>query len=257
MDPSENEARARVTDQPSPATTDIGAGAVGRSCFGDRVMEPMRLNLNAIDTSLRAVQIDFDRINRTLSTPRDPMTEMVRRNMMASYRMVDEALASRFDPFEVGHSHWLLELNTCVLCGQDVERRKEFSIHIASTEQHFYEQEGAGIGGLMEWLAHHRGENVWFRAAGVYVYILSRPQLFIEGNHRTGSLIMSYLLAREGQPPFVLSVENAKAYFDPSTLVKDSRKHSLDMLITVPKLKKRLARLLKGNGAPEYLVPAN
>ena len=219
-------------------------------------MEPMRLNLSAIDTSLRAVQADFERINLTLSTPRDPMTDMVRRNMMAGYRMVDDALASGLDPFEVGHSQWLLELNTCVLCGQEVERRREFSTHIASTEQHFYEQEGAGIGGLMEWLAHHRDENVWFRAAGIYVYILSRPQLFIEGNHRTGSLIMSYILAREGQPPFVLSVDNAKAYFDPSTLVKDGRKHSLGMLFTMPKLKRRLARLLKGNGVPDYLVPA-
>ncbi len=216
----------------------------------------MRLNLKAIDASLSAVQTDFDRINQTLNTPRDPMTDVVRRNMMDGYRMVDNALARGLDPFKVGHSQWLLELNTCVLCGPDVERRREFSMHIASTERHFYEQDDAGIGGLMEWLAHHRDDTVWFRAAGVYVYILSRPQLFIEGNHRTGSLIMSFILAREGQQPFVLSVENAKAYFDPSTLVKDSRKHSLDMLITVPKLKKRLARLLKGNGAPEYLVPA-
>jgi hypothetical protein len=216
----------------------------------------MRLNLTAIEASLRAVQDDFDRINRTLSTPRDPMTDSVRRNMMAGYRMVDEALASGFDPFELGYSQWLLELNTCVLCGPDIEKRREFSMHVAATGQHFYDQEGAGIGGLIDWLAHHRDDNVWFRAAGVYVYILSRPQLYIEGNHRTGSLIMSYMLAREAKPPFVLSVENAKAYFDPSTLVKDSRKHSLGMLITMPKLKKRLARLLKGNGAPEYLVPA-
>lgn len=220
-------------------------------------MEPLRLNLTAIEASLCAVQADFDRINLTLSTPRDPLTDRVRRNMMAGYRMVDDALASGLNPFEVGHSQWLLELNTCVLCGQDVDRRREFSIHIATTEKRFYEQEDAGIGGLMEWLAHHRNDNVWFRAAGVYVYILSRPQLFIEGNHRTGSLIMSYVLAREGRPPFVLSVDNAKAYFDPSTLVKDARKHSLGMLFTMPKLKKRLARLLKGNGAPEHLVPAS
>ncbi len=230
-------------------------GMANRSHRDDRDNHPMRLNLAAIEASLRAVQADFDHINRTLSTPRDPMTDMVRVQMMAGYRMVDEALACGFDPFEVGHSRWLLELNTCVLCGPDAEKRREFSMNIASTKQHFYNQEGAGIGGLMDWLAHHRDDNVCFRAAGVYVYILSRPQLYIEGNHRTGSLIMSYLLAREGRPPFVLSVENAKAYFDPSTLVKDAHKHSLGMLITMPTLKKRLARLLKDNGAPDYLAP--
>jgi len=45
-------------------------------------------------------------------------------------------------------------------------------------------------------------------------------------SHRTGVLVMSYILAREGRPPFVLTVENAKAYFDPSTLIIKTRKHS-------------------------------
>jgi hypothetical protein len=43
------------------------------------------------------------------------------------------------------------------------------------------------------------------RAAEVYIYILSEPQLFIAGNHRTGALVLSYILAREGRPPFVLT----------------------------------------------------
>jgi Fic family protein len=78
--------------------------------------------------------------------------------------------------------------------------------------------------------------------------VLSEPQLFIEGNHRTGALIMSWLLAREGKPPFVLSVDNAKAYFDPSSIAKSLRKHSLRMMLSRPKLLKRFAALLK-NGA--------
>jgi hypothetical protein len=49
----------------------------------------------------------------------------------------------------------------------------------------------------------------WKRAAGVYVRTLSEPELFIEGNHRSGALVMSYILAREGYPPFVLTAENA------------------------------------------------
>ncbi|WP_232470147.1 MULTISPECIES: hypothetical protein, partial [Methylococcus] len=55
-----------------------------------------------------------------------------------------------------------------------------------------------GIEGLMDWYALHRRESPWERAAGVYARVLSKPQLFIEGNHRSGSLIMSYILAQGG-----------------------------------------------------------
>jgi hypothetical protein len=57
-------------------------------------------------------------------------------------------------------------------------------------------------------------------AAEVYVAILTRPQLFIEGNHRTGSLISSWISLYYGFPPFVLSFENALDYFEPSALIK-------------------------------------
>jgi hypothetical protein len=69
--------------------------------------------------------------------------------------------------------------------------------------------------GVMDWYALKEGKSVWRRAAGVYIRILSEPQLFIEGNHRTGALIMSYLLAREGRAPFVLTDDNAREYFNP------------------------------------------
>ena len=56
----------------------------------------------------------------------------------------------------------------------------------------------------------------------MYVRILSRPQLFIEGNQRTAALVMSYVVLRAGQPPFVLSARNAPDYFDPSTVIRDT-----------------------------------
>jgi len=218
-------------------------------------MRPARLNLPQIDSTLRAVQADFGRINATLCAPRDPMSDEVRNNLMAGYCRVDDALASGIDLFELGNSRSLLDLNTLVLCGPDLNRRKEFARHIASTERHFYGQEGGGIGALTEWLQRNNGEDVWRRAAGVYIHILSQPELYIEGNHRTGALIMSYLLAREGQPPFVLSVENAKAYFDPSTLVQGIERGSLRMLIRLSNLKKRFACLLEDTADRGYLIP--
>jgi hypothetical protein len=213
-----------------------------------------RLDLCAIESSLRDVQADFAHINRTLSAPRDDMTDQVRANMMAGYRFVDETLARGANLFEPGNSRGLLELNIRVLCGVDEAQRAEFGPHIASTEQRFYDQEGGGIGALIEWLQRHDGDNVWKRAAGAYIHVLSRPQLYLEGNHRAGALIMSYMLAREGRPPFVLSVDNARAYFEPSSLVKETRRGSLGMLIRLPKLKKRFAKLLKDNADGRYLI---
>jgi hypothetical protein len=95
---------------------------------------------------------------------------------------------------------------------------------------------------------------VWRRAAGVYIYILSEPQLFIEGNHRTGALVFSYILAREGRPPFVLTAENTKAYLDPSTLITETRKHSLVALFRIPKIKRYFAKFLKEQSDQNYLI---
>ena len=111
-----------------------------------------------------------------------------------------------------------------------------------------------GIRDLVEWYAGHRDQSAWNRAAGIYVRILSKPQLFIEGNHRTGALVMSYILLRDGYPPFVLSVDNAAAYFDPSTVIRDTDKKSPAMLFRLPGIKSRLAQLLLDHADPGYLL---
>jgi hypothetical protein len=122
-----------------------------------------------------------------------------------------------------------------------------------ATKQHFYEQEKFNINDILDWHRKHEDESPWKQAAGVYVRILSQPQLYIEGNHRTGALIMSYILARYGQAPFVLTVDNAKAYFDPSTLVKDTKKTTATLLIKLPGMKKRFAQFLRDQANEQYL----
>jgi hypothetical protein len=47
--------------------------------------------------------------------------------------------------------------------------------------------------------------------------VLSYPQLYQEGNHRTGAPIASGILLQSGCPPFVLTRKNAIAYFNPSS----------------------------------------
>jgi hypothetical protein len=214
----------------------------------------VRLNLAAIEATLRRVQREFDGIQRELGTPRDPMSEPVVDNIVGGYALVDTLLAEGTDVLAMGNLKHLLELNTMVLCGASAERRAAYAAHVAATERRFYDDRDAGIADLMEWYALHADEPVWMRAAGVYVRVLATPQLFIEGNHRTGALIMSYVLARHGQPPFVLSIDNAVAYFKVSASIREIVKGTPATFFRNLAPRRRLAELLAGHADRRHLL---
>jgi hypothetical protein len=217
------------------------------------VRAPARLNLAAIEGSLREVQDHHAHIQDRLGGHRDPLDDRVIDNMLAGYVAVEALAAAGTDVFALGQHRHLLELNTLVLCGSSEARRAAYARHLQATEQRFYEEREAGIQDVVEWHVRHIDEPAWSRAAGVYVRMLSTPQLFIEGNHRTGALVMSYILVRDGLPPFVLSVDNAAAYFEPSAVLRDLHKHSPAALFRVPGLRKRLAALLRDQADQRYL----
>jgi hypothetical protein len=245
-----------LDEGPSPAfeRSGKGPGEPAKAKPKGRGMGRARLDLAAVERSLRDVQRHFDRINATLATPRDPLSDQVLDNMLAGYAYLNTLLDAGLDPLAMGNSRHLLQLNHLVLCGTDESAMKDYAVHLKETERRFYDDPSlGGVKELMNTLAAHEGEPVWRRAARAYIHVLSRPQLFIEGNHRTGVLIMSAMLVWKGEPPFVLSVKNAKAYFDPSSLAKDSRKHSLQLLLRQPGLSKRLAKLLKNEADRAYL----
>lgn len=213
-----------------------------------------RIDLAAVASTLRALQEEFPRINEFLKSPRDRLDDEVIRNLLAGYAYVDRAVAQRIDLLALGNLRHLLELNMIVLCGEDPRARRLNAQHIAATEQRFWEQGGGGVRDIVEWHERHRTETVWQRAAGVYIRILSEPQLYIEGNHRAGALVMSYLLVREGKPPFVLTAENAKGFFDPSAALTKTRKSSLSMLLRMPKAKKYFGQYLKSHADDRHLL---
>jgi prophage maintenance system killer protein len=201
------------------------------------------------------LQKNFFQINDTLNTRRDALRDEIVRNMMAGYAFVDDALSSypEIDLMGLKHSEFILEMNHIVLCGVIPAVRWEHRIHMEATKERFFNQNGCNIRQILRWYQKHAKETPWKRTAGVYIQLLSQPQLFIEGNHRTGALIMSYLLAREGKAPFVLSAQNAKAYFDPSTLIKDTHKNWATQLVRLPKINKRFARFLEKNAEKSSL----
>lgn len=175
--------------------------------------------------------------------------------MVAGYALVDALVADRVDLFAMGNlKHWL-ELNTTVLCGTDPVERAEYARHRQTTEQRFYEEQDGGIRDLVEWYQGRDGESVWMRAAGLYVRLLSRPQLFVEGNHRTGALAISYILLGGDEPPFVLTPDNAATYFDPSTVIKNIEKQGLTMRFRSPALTRQLASFLAEHADRKYLLP--
>lgn len=204
-----------------------------------------RLDLQAIERSLREVQAHFNAVNARILEKRDPFLDAVRDNMVAGYALADSLATRGIDLFSLKNVGCLLDINTTVLCGNDPVLRQESAAHIAATEERFYAEGEGSIKSLLEWYGLHRHEDTFLRAAGVYIHILSKPQLFIEGNHRSGSLIMSYILMREGRSPFVLRVDNAEAYFNPSTVIRNLAKHGLKALLKTPLIRRRYADFLR------------
>ena len=215
----------------------------------------MRPNLEVIAAALKDLQGQFEVVNRELTVPRTPLSDAVISNLVLGYAYIDQQLLQGDGLLKLGKSAELLELNGLVLYGDDPAVRREQSSALKLNRRRFYDDSEGGVGQLMEWLKLHRQDNPWKQAAGVYIRTISQPQLFMEGNHRTGALLMSYLLMKAGLPPFVLSLENARAHFEPSTLAVNLRKDGFKSLLMIPKIKKRLAKNLKASASDEFLIP--
>jgi hypothetical protein len=217
----------------------------------EQLLTYRRLNLHAIEADLIKVQRNFSRLNTKLDAERGFFHDKTLINMVAGYAYVDAAIAAHINLFARGHSKDILELNNIVLYGTDPQRRLRYRTSLTFNEKHFYQQ--GGIGELMEAYQSYRHESIWKQAALVYLHMVSQPQLFVEGNHRTGALLMSYLLVRKGKPPFVLTVDNAKSYFNPSTSIGKSKRHSIAMFFRMQKLANHFARLLREHANLDYL----
>ena len=53
----------------------------------------------------------------------------------------------------------------------------------------------------------------------------------------------------------MLRVENAKGYFEPISVICDTAKHGAVALFRLPGFRRRLARFLRSQADPRYLLP--
>ena len=149
------------------------------------MVKGLRLRLGRIESELCDVQRHFPAINATLECRRDDFSDAVRQNMLAAYEFLDALVADNLDLFSEEGLDALLQLNHLVLLGQGYDPR-EFDRHIAATRRQFFANFPQYVKPIRRWYRKHETENPYKVAAQVYVGVLSQPQLYQEGNHRTG-----------------------------------------------------------------------
>jgi hypothetical protein len=210
------------------------------------------LDLPAIESSLRAVAA-LANSDQCIANTTERLDRLAVDCMMDGYAFIDELVANKIDVFSMGQSNLFLELNALVLFGCNQQARVDYAEQLVATEKRFYDDDSGGIRDVVEWHALHATDSAWLRAAGVYIRILSEPELYIEGNHRTGALVMSYILARSGYPPFVLTVNDAEEFHKWSELFACRRKNSLLLRWQMPLFMRRFGEFLRAQANPEFL----
>ena len=214
--------------------------------------KPLRLHLGRIEDELRDVQCHFPAINAALNCRRDDFTDTVRQNMLTAYEFLDAVVDSNLDLFSDEGLEALLQLNHLVLLGSGYNPRA-FVRHITLTRQQFFFNFLQYVRPIRRWYRKHETENPYKVASQVYVGVLSQPQVFQEGNHRTGSLIASGILLQNGCPPFVLTRQNALAYFNPSSEIKFTDKRTIRGKLRLPKYQREFREFLQQNVNQAYV----
>lgn len=185
----------------------------------------------------------------------EPLRSDVVRWMVDGYAHLDALLQAGRDPFALGNSRLLLELNHAVLCGKDPTRRAGFTEHLAATERRFYGDHEAGADAFFDWLSRRRGEPPLPLAAALYVRIVSTPQLFIEGNRRTATLAASFVLVRGGLPPLVATPGRARSFGRVSLAAQAIDRGWWTAPLQLAVAERRMRRVITQALDPRFLMP--
>jgi hypothetical protein len=216
------------------------------------IVKRLRLHLGRIEDELRDVQLHFPEINAVLNCRRDDFSDAVRQNMLTAYEFLDAVVDDGLDLFSDEGLEALLQLNHLVLLGRGYDLRA-FGRHISLTRRQFFDNFRQYVKPIRRWYRKHGTENPYKIASQVYVGVLSHPQLYQEGNHRTGSLIASGILLQNGCPPFVLTRQNAVAYFNPSSEIKFTDKRTVRGGLRLPKYQRDFRVFLQQNVNQAYV----
>jgi len=210
-----------------------------------------QFNIEAIRRALKDFQADFPTINEKLDMKREDVSDDMVDQIVESYVFLNDLLAKDIDLFTPAGLHSLLEMNHIVLCGIDPDQRLSYYHHITETRTRFVSR----IKPIRKWVVKNMDKsNPWKLATGFYAMILSQPQLFIEGNHRTGNTLLNYLLVSKGVPPYIVTPETAVEYLNVSGDIKFTDKdNTIESALNLPSHRKRFIKLLKDRTDDRFL----
>ncbi|NCN04722.1 MAG: hypothetical protein GW949_03735 [Spirochaetales bacterium] len=208
-------------------------------------------NIQTIEKALGGFLESFPQINDTLAMRREDFTPIMINNILEAYTFLNDLLKQKMDLFTPAGLHALLEMNHLVLCGSDQETRSQYYHHLQETRKSFVKK----IKPIKDWVLEKKESTEPYKlATGFYSRMLSQPQLFLEGNHRTGNILLNYLLISKGAAPYIASAADAKLYLDISGDIKFTDKdRALDNTIKMPGHRKRFQEFLAAYTKDEFL----
>ena len=211
-----------------------------------------QFELEAIQEALEGFMIAFDEVNRRLVLEREALTREMVDRIVSAYEFLNGLLRKEIDVFTPAGLHAMLELNHLVLCGSDPAVRTGYYSHLTATRKRFLKR----IGPVRSYVLKRRGrkQNPHEVAAGFYSRMLSYPQLFLEGNHRTGNILLNFLLISAGASPYVPTAEHAHLYLNLSGDFKlTERDNAFDTALKMPKYRKQFETFLGEYGDSRYV----
>lgn len=204
---------------------------------------PYRPNLKKIEESYARVLSNWKLIDDQLDLARvgrkdTPFDKKLMENMLTAWEYLDYFIKNKDYSLlsNVGGPD-MLEINHRVHYGIDYLQRDEYKKAIDATTEKFSRQVVPIRKYYKKKILLKKSVNKI--ASEIFISILGQPQLYIEGNHRSGSIVASWINLVHNKPPFVLSVDNAIPFFQPAQEIKKFNKRSTWRSLTkLPKYKK-------------------
>lgn len=206
-----------------------------------------------IESALTGLLQHFDVVQSRLDMRREALTGEMVEHLVSAYRYLNEMLQKGMDVFTPVGMYGMLELNHLVLCGDDPRVRTDYYSHLTATRQRFLKR----IHPIRKWVLkqQNRGRDPYEVATGLYSRVLSYPQLFLEGNHRTGNILLNYVLVSAGESPYIATAEDAHVYLNLSGDFKlTERDNTFDTALKMPGFRKEFQRFLRDYGSSGFVT---